>query len=122
MQNILVGKRVLVTQSTEFMGPVLCEVFAEQGATVVANPEPLSEPNAAERVVLAAGTIDVMVANLAFTAPTTPPRSVRNANGARSSPRSWTRSQRSSEPQCRRWWPVAPAKCSSSAVRRRCVA
>lgn len=71
MQNILVGKRVLVTQSTEFMGPVLCEVFAEQGATVVANPEPLSEPNAAERVVLAAGTIDVMVANLAFTAPTT---------------------------------------------------
>lgn len=71
MQNILVGKRVLVTQSTEFMGPVLCEVFAEQGATVVANPEPLSEPNAAERVVLAAGTIDVLVANLAFTSPTT---------------------------------------------------
>jgi len=71
MQNALIGKRVLITQSTEFMGPILCEVFAEQGATVVANSEALSEPRAAERVVLAAGTIDVLVANLAFTAPTT---------------------------------------------------
>jgi 2-keto-3-deoxy-L-fuconate dehydrogenase len=72
MQNALVGKRVLITQSTEFMGPVLCEVFAEQGATVVASSEALSEPEAAEQVVLAAGTIDVLVANLAFVAPTTP--------------------------------------------------
>jgi 2-keto-3-deoxy-L-fuconate dehydrogenase len=72
MQNAMVGKRVLITQSTEFMGPVLCEVFAEQGATVVASPEDLSEPEAAERVVLAAGSIDILVANLAFTAPTTP--------------------------------------------------
>lgn len=31
MQNALAGKRVLVTQSGEFMGPVLCEVFDEQG-------------------------------------------------------------------------------------------
>jgi 2-keto-3-deoxy-L-fuconate dehydrogenase len=72
MQNALVGKRVLITQSTEFMGPVLCEVFAEQGATVVASPEPLSVPEAAGRVVGAAGDIDILVANLAYTAPTTP--------------------------------------------------
>jgi 2-keto-3-deoxy-L-fuconate dehydrogenase len=71
MQSAMVGKRVLITQSSEFMGPVLCEVFAEQGATVVASPEDLSEPEAAERVVLAAGSIDILVANLAFTAPTT---------------------------------------------------
>jgi 2-keto-3-deoxy-L-fuconate dehydrogenase len=71
MQNVLIGKRVLVTESTEFMGPVLCEVFAEQGATVVARPEKLSHPDAAERVVVSAGAIDVLVANLAFTAPTT---------------------------------------------------
>ncbi len=71
MQNALVGKRVLVTQAGEFMGPVLCEVFAEQGATVVASMEALSDPEAAERVVLAAGNVDVLVANLAFTAPTT---------------------------------------------------
>ena len=79
MQNALVGKRVLITQSTEFMGPVLCEVFAEQGATVVASSEALSEPEAAERVVLAAGTIDVLVANLAFTAPTTTATEVSEA-------------------------------------------
>ena len=71
MQNTLVGKRVLITQSTQFMGPILCEVFAEQGATVVASPEGLSEPEAAQRVVQAAGIIDILVANLAFTAPTT---------------------------------------------------
>ena len=72
MQPPLTGKRILVTQSSEFMGPVLCEVFAEQGATVIASPEPLQPPDAAARVVQAAGEIDVLVANLAFTAPTTP--------------------------------------------------
>lgn len=71
MKDLLTGRRVLVTQSTEFMGPVLCEVFEEQGATVVASREALSAPDAAERVVRAAGSIDVLVANLAFTAPTT---------------------------------------------------
>jgi len=79
MQNALVGKRVLVTQSTEFMGPVLCEVFAEQGATVVANSGGLTEPGAAERVVRDAGTIDVLVANLAYTAPTTAASEVSEA-------------------------------------------
>lgn len=72
MQNALTGKRALITQSTEFMGPVLCEVFAEQGAQVVASPEPLSEPGAAERVVQAAGDLDVLVVNLAVMAPSTP--------------------------------------------------
>jgi 2-keto-3-deoxy-L-fuconate dehydrogenase len=71
MQHSLVGKRILVTQAREFMGPVLCEVFAEQGASVFASTEALAEPEAAERAVRAAGSIDVLVANLAFTAPST---------------------------------------------------
>jgi 2-keto-3-deoxy-L-fuconate dehydrogenase len=50
---------------------VLCEVFAEQGASVVASAEALAEPKAADRVVRDAGAIDILVANLAFTAPTT---------------------------------------------------
>jgi 2-keto-3-deoxy-L-fuconate dehydrogenase len=79
MQNALVGKRVLVTQSAEFMGPVLCEVFAEQGATVLASAEALAEPDAAERVVRAAGAIDVLVVNLAYTAPGTPAPEVDDA-------------------------------------------
>ena len=66
----LAGKRVLVTQSDDFMGPVLCEVFARQGATVVASIEPLLEADAPARVVAAAGQIDVLVANLAIPAPT----------------------------------------------------
>ena len=71
MQHALTGKRILITQSTEFMGPVLCQVFTEQGADVVANPERLTDPDAAARVVAGAGQIDILVANLAFTAPTT---------------------------------------------------
>ncbi len=71
MQNALAGQRILVTESTEFMGPALCEVFEQQGATVVRSGEPLSAPDAAARVVEAAGAIDVLVANLAWRAPTT---------------------------------------------------
>lgn len=72
MQAALSGRRVLVTQASEFMGPALCEVFAEQGADVVASDEPLLDPAAPQRVVEAAGPIDVLVANLAWRAPTTP--------------------------------------------------
>jgi 2-keto-3-deoxy-L-fuconate dehydrogenase len=72
MQNTLHGKRVLITQASEFMGPALCEVFTEQGAQVVASDEPLAAPGAAEAVLRGAGPIDVLVANLAFTAPSTP--------------------------------------------------
>jgi 2-keto-3-deoxy-L-fuconate dehydrogenase len=71
MHPPLTGKRILVTQSTEFMGPVLCEVFAEQGATVVASAQALHTREAAAQVVREAGAIDVLVANLAYTAPTT---------------------------------------------------
>lgn len=72
MQNALAGRRVLVTQATEFMGPALCEVFAEQGAQVVASADELVAPEAAGRVVREAGAIDVLVINLALKAPTTP--------------------------------------------------
>lgn len=72
MQNLLAGKTVLITESTAFMGPVLCEVFAEQGARVVASEVPLSAPEAAEAVVRDAGPVDVLVANLALPAPSTP--------------------------------------------------
>ena len=72
MHSALVGRRVLVTQATEFMGPVLCEVFAEQGADVVRSDGSLAEPGVAEAVVRAAGDVDVLVANLAMTAPATP--------------------------------------------------
>ena len=71
MQQALTGKRVLVTQASEFMGPALCEVFTEQGADVVANTETFEDAAAAERVVRSAGRIDVLLVNLAIEAPST---------------------------------------------------
>ena len=70
--HTLTGKRVLITQAEDFMGPALCEVFAHQGAEVIANTEALAPADAAARVVREAGPIDVLVANLAFHAPITP--------------------------------------------------
>jgi 2-keto-3-deoxy-L-fuconate dehydrogenase len=72
MENTLVGKRVLITQSTSFMGPALCRVFREQGAEVVESAADLAPPASAEEVVRATGPIDVLVANLALAAPSTP--------------------------------------------------
>ncbi len=35
------GKRTLITHADAFMGPMLCEVFAEHGATVIQSTAPL---------------------------------------------------------------------------------
>jgi 2-keto-3-deoxy-L-fuconate dehydrogenase len=76
MQHTLTGKRVLITQADEFMGPALREVLAEQGAEVVASTADLAPPGAAAQVVAQAvkdaGPLDVLAANLAYRAPTTP--------------------------------------------------
>lgn len=72
MQAPLTGQRVLITQADAFMGPALCEVFAEQGATVIASTADLTAPGAAAQVVREAGPIDALVANLALEAPSTP--------------------------------------------------
>ena len=42
----LCGKRVLITQADAFMGPTLCEVFAELVAQVVADTRSLRLPEA----------------------------------------------------------------------------
>ena len=70
-QQSLLGKRVLVTQADQFMGPVLCEVLARHGATVIASTESLLSPDAPAAVVAQAGRVDVLVANLAIPAPAT---------------------------------------------------
>jgi len=67
----LQGKRVLVTQSREFMGPALCEVLAEAGAEVIADDSPLTDPLAPAALLARLGRVDVLVANLALAAPST---------------------------------------------------
>ncbi|GAA4412800.1 SDR family oxidoreductase [Quisquiliibacterium transsilvanicum] len=66
----LAGKRVLVTQADDFMGPVLCEVFAAHGAQVIADKTTLGSIAAGEAAVRAAGEVDVVIANLGVPAPT----------------------------------------------------
>ena len=67
----LAGKRVLITQADAFMGPALCEIFAEHGAQVIADTSSLIERESAAKVVAAAGHIDILIANLAIKAPNT---------------------------------------------------
>ena len=69
--NSLRSKRVLITQADAFMGPVLCEVFAEHGASVIADTSSLEDSRAPAKLVLAAGIVDVLIANLAIQAPHT---------------------------------------------------
>ena len=70
--GLLAGRRVLVTSATAYMGPAVCELFGEEGATVVADDGRYLDPGEAEAAVAAAGAVDVLVANLA--APPTPAR------------------------------------------------
>ena len=67
----LQGKRVLVTQAQDFMGPALARVFGALGATVIADARALDAPAAAAKAVEAAGDIDVLIAHLALPAPST---------------------------------------------------
>ncbi len=65
------GKRILVTQADVFMGPDLCAVLTEQGATVIADTQSMIEPEAPAAALADAGEIDVLVINLAIPAPST---------------------------------------------------
>ena len=61
----LAGKRVLITQAEEYMGPAISELFSEHGAELVTDTSDLTQPGAVEALVAAAGEIDVLIANLA---------------------------------------------------------
>lgn len=61
----LKGKRILVTQAEDYMGPATLEVFAEHGAELIADTSDLTQPGTVEDLVARSGEIDVLVANLA---------------------------------------------------------
>jgi 2-keto-3-deoxy-L-fuconate dehydrogenase len=62
----LAGKRVLITQADVFMGPALCEVFAEHGAHVIADTSSLIQSEAPAKVVASTGEVDILIVNLAI--------------------------------------------------------
>jgi len=68
----LQGKRVLITQAQDFMGPALERVFSTLGATVIADARRLGDDaGLAARVVAEAGEVEVLIAHLALPAPST---------------------------------------------------
>lgn len=75
MQRIgdsLVGKRVLVTQCEDFMGPALVKAFTAHGAQVTADPRALAEPGSTEAMLQEAGEVEILIANLAIRNPRNP--------------------------------------------------
>lgn len=65
MEQRLQGKRVLVTQAGDYMGPDTIVLFREHGAEIIADESDLTVDGAVEALVAKAGHIDVLVANLA---------------------------------------------------------
>ena len=61
----LAGKRVLVTQADDYMGPQSIESFRAAGAEVIADRTDLNDPGAAAQIVKDAGPLDILIANLA---------------------------------------------------------
>lgn len=74
------GKRVLLTQSKDFMGPALGEVFARLGAEVIADERALDQdPELPRTIVDGAGRVDVLLIHLALRAPSTPAGEIGDA-------------------------------------------
>lgn len=68
----LSGKKILVTQARDFMGPALCHELRACGAEVIADERLLTLAQDAQTVIEAAGPLDALVINLALPAPSTP--------------------------------------------------
>jgi NAD(P)-dependent dehydrogenase (short-subunit alcohol dehydrogenase family) len=68
MTKRLDGKRILVTQADDYMGPAIIDMFRKHGAEVIEDRSDLTDKDAAEKVISEAGRIDVLIANLAANA------------------------------------------------------
>jgi 2-keto-3-deoxy-L-fuconate dehydrogenase len=66
MAERLDGKRVVVTDSTEYNGADIVDLFREEGATVFADSRDLTIQNASDDLIREAGHIDILIANLAY--------------------------------------------------------
>lgn len=68
---MLAGKRILVTQAGEFMGPALCDTLAKHGAHVIADVQAVDAAEAPAHIVARAGELDALILNLGVPAPRT---------------------------------------------------
>ena len=65
MSDRLSGKRVLITQANDFMGPATVAVFRREGASIIASTDPLTDKKSCDELVASSGEIDILIANLA---------------------------------------------------------
>jgi 2-keto-3-deoxy-L-fuconate dehydrogenase len=69
MPENFAGKRVVVTDAADFMGPDVTAAFTEVGADVIADQRDLTVPTAAADLIREAGRVDVLIINLTFSHP-----------------------------------------------------
>lgn len=60
----LAGKRILVTSADTYMGPAIVELFSNEGAEVIADLDPLLDPNGPSDLLARSGELDSLVINL----------------------------------------------------------
>ena len=65
MDKQLNGKRVLVTQADDYMGPATIELFQKEGANIIADNSDLTQEGRCEELISESGRIDILIANLA---------------------------------------------------------
>ena len=65
MAGTLEGRRVLLTQADDYMGPATAALFSQEGAEVISSTADLTQPGACEALVADSGEIDILIANLA---------------------------------------------------------
>ena len=65
MSGRIEGKRVLVTQAADYMGPATEKLFTAEGAHVTTDTTDLTQPGRCEALIASCGEIDILVANLA---------------------------------------------------------
>jgi 2-keto-3-deoxy-L-fuconate dehydrogenase len=61
----LAGKRVVLTQANDYMGPATLALFKAEGATVIADTRDLRVDGACAALIEGAGHVDILIANLA---------------------------------------------------------
>jgi 2-keto-3-deoxy-L-fuconate dehydrogenase len=62
MADRLNGKRVVVTDAEEFMGPDIVALFRQEGAEVIADTSDLRTPGRCATLIDEAGHVDVLMA------------------------------------------------------------
>ncbi|MEM1156174.1 MAG: short-chain dehydrogenase, partial [Pseudomonadota bacterium] len=77
--GLLQGKRAVITDSNDFMGPAIAKRFAAEGAEVMADGRDLTQPGSCDELIAEAGRVDILVVNLADPAEALPVQDISDA-------------------------------------------